>query len=396
VRREVDRREASELDAATFLLAYLMPNRPLLLTAATAGWRAAAEWVQPDGAPNMDFLARRFGDSVCCVADCAAAEDAPRLTMALSQYAAYWRAHACGEDARTLYLKDWHAAAEHPDYKAYTTPPQFAGDALNAYYDARRASSAVEASDYRFVYVGPAGSSTPLHSDVLHSYSWSASVSGTKEWLLFPPHQTHLLRDARGGLPADAAAERCAPSGAFPRIGEATPVRLTQLPGEALFVPSGWHHQVVNATDALSINHNWTHPAGLHWLLGFVLDDAAGAAAAISDLAPLLPAAEFAALVQRNTAANAGMDFAQLACCAWLAAAQPMARLRPGCDGSDRERAAAALACARCACVLRALAAQPAHSLVHHAEDGGAPVAPAAWADELEAALAAAGFVGGV
>ena len=36
---------------------------------------------------------------------------------------------------------------------------------------------------------------------------------------------------------------------------------LEQGPGEALFVPSGWYHQVHNTTDCVSINHNWLNAA---------------------------------------------------------------------------------------------------------------------------------------
>lgn len=50
-------------------------------------------------------------------------------------------------------------------------------------------------SDYRFCYLGPAGTWTPLHSDVLRSYSWSANVCGRKRWLLLHPRHTHLLYD---------------------------------------------------------------------------------------------------------------------------------------------------------------------------------------------------------
>jgi hypothetical protein len=404
-RSEVDRVDARALDEASFLRTYLLPNRPVLLTGLTTRWRACADWVAPGGAPDVAALAARFGASRVAVADCAAAEDAPRLSMTLCDYAAYWREHAAGRDARTLYLKDWHLAAEHPGYQAYAPPPLFGSDALNGYYDARcsriaaqssggdAASAAVECADYRFVYLGPAGSATPLHADVLHSASWSANVAGVKHWLLFPPAQTALLTDARGGLPVDAAAERATPSGAFPRIAHATPLALTQRPGEALFVPCGWHHQVRNVTHALSINHNWCHPAALHWLCAFVRADAGAAAAAISDLAPpALPEAEFAALCQRNTAANAGMDFAQLASCAWLAAQAPLQALAAGSGGGVAERAAHALALQRCGAVLRSLAAEPAHCFVHHAEDGEARVAPTAWADAAAAALAAAGF----
>lgn len=32
---------------------------------------------------------------------------------------------------------------------------------------------------------------------------------------------------------------------------------VRQQRGETIFVPTGWHHQVENETDAMSINHNW-------------------------------------------------------------------------------------------------------------------------------------------
>lgn len=42
------------------------------------------------------------------------------------------------------------------------------------------------------------GSWTPLHADVLRSYSWSVNITGAKRWLLLPPRHTHLLFDRFG------------------------------------------------------------------------------------------------------------------------------------------------------------------------------------------------------
>jgi hypothetical protein len=93
--------------------------------------------------------------------------------------------------------------------QAYRLPVYFADDWLNAYYHHKQATAAgapaaqqqdqaagtgvqssswrggsaraaVQVSDYRFLYLGPAGSWTPLHHDVLCSYSWSANVCGRK------------------------------------------------------------------------------------------------------------------------------------------------------------------------------------------------------------------------
>ena len=44
----------------------------------------------------------------------------------------------------------------------------------------------------------PQGTWTPLHADVLRSYSWSVNVAGAKRWLLLPPSYTHLLFDTSG------------------------------------------------------------------------------------------------------------------------------------------------------------------------------------------------------
>lgn len=38
----------------------------------------------------------------------------------------------------------------------------------------------VVTADYRFLYLGPRGTWTPLHTDVLKSFSWSVNVAGWK------------------------------------------------------------------------------------------------------------------------------------------------------------------------------------------------------------------------
>ena len=60
--------------------------------------------------------------------------------MTVAQFADWWALHTAGkaEDGRLLYLKDWHFAAEFPDYKAYSTPKYFQEDWLNDYFDMRR------------------------------------------------------------------------------------------------------------------------------------------------------------------------------------------------------------------------------------------------------------------
>jgi len=57
--------------------------------------------------------------------------------------------------------------------------------------------------DFRFCYLGPAGTFTPLHRDVYASYSWSANVVGRKLWWFFPPDRLGPVKDKHGELVFD-------------------------------------------------------------------------------------------------------------------------------------------------------------------------------------------------
>jgi hypothetical protein len=127
---------------------------------------------------------------------------------------------------KTMYLKDWHLV-QFLGQQIYFVPPLFQKDLLNAF------GTTFLNGDYKFVYWGPAGSKTPLHSDVLHSFSWSYNVVGEKKWTF---HVNNHM---------DSALE------------EMGVVVVHQHAGEAMFVPATWKHEVENVVETLSINHNW-------------------------------------------------------------------------------------------------------------------------------------------
>ena len=81
-----------------------------------------------------------------------------------------------------------------------------------------------------------------MHADVFTSYSWSVNVVGRKRWVLLPPGQEASLKDQYGNLPYDVNYFDCDLSNK--KISKY--YDIIQEPGEALFVPSGWHHQVWN------------------------------------------------------------------------------------------------------------------------------------------------------
>ncbi|KAM5157629.1 2-oxoglutarate and iron-dependent oxygenase JMJD4 isoform 1-T3 [Mantella aurantiaca] len=241
-----------------FFHKYMIGNVPCLFSAKfTETWGSRKFWVSAGNEPNWDHLLQNFGDAAVPVANCDVKEynANPKEQIPLREYIAYWREYrknAYQSSKGCLYLKDWHMQREYPDYDAYETPEYFSSDWLNEYWDA------IAMDDYRFVYMGPAGSWTPFHADVFRSYSWSANICGRKKWLLFPPGLEEHLRDCHGNLPYDVTSPTLQDPKRYPNYQKCgPPIEVTQEAGEIIFVPSGWHHQVYNVMDTISINHNW-------------------------------------------------------------------------------------------------------------------------------------------
>lgn len=128
-------------------------------------------------------------------------------------------------DDDRYYLKDWHLLLQSQEKNLYSCPPIFGFDLLNSFL------TRFTPGDYRFCYWGPKGSFTSRHSDVLHSFSWSYNVVGTKQWTFFGPEGDECM--------------------------------VIQEAGQAMFVPSQWQHEVVNLEETLSINHNWITTSNL-------------------------------------------------------------------------------------------------------------------------------------
>ncbi|KAM6148622.1 2-oxoglutarate and iron-dependent oxygenase JMJD4 [Erethizon dorsatum] len=250
---------------ADFVTGFLLPNLPCVFSSAfTESWGSRRRWVTPAGKPDFEYLVRKYGDVVVPVANCGVQEynSNPKQHMPLRDYIAYWQEyiqHGGSSPRGCLYLKDWHlcrdSSAEDLE-DVFTLPVYFSSDWLNEFWDA------LGVDDYRFVYAGPRGTWSPFHADIFRSYSWSVNICGRKKWLLFPPGQEEALRDNHGSLPYDVTSSTLMDTRLHP-AQSSPPLEVTQEAGEMLFVPSGWHHQVYNLDDTISINHNWVNGCNL-------------------------------------------------------------------------------------------------------------------------------------
>jgi hypothetical protein len=110
---------------------------------------------------------------------------------------------------------------------------------------------------YPRIFIGPRGAITPLHVDIWETHAWLAQLVGRKRWILFSPDQRKLLYGCNV-QPQSPDLER------YPLFRASKPVECTIAPGDLIFVPSGWAHEVISLDTTISVTHNYMGP-GCFW-----------------------------------------------------------------------------------------------------------------------------------
>lgn len=250
---EIPKESFDTLTYDEFFTKFMTKNLPVIINLDLSSWDSYNNWILQDRS-GLDFayLRDRFGNISVPIAKCEEKyfDSHKKVKMSFYDYLNYWENRKSNQNQELLYLKDWHLRNELPNYSFYTVPQYFVSDFLNEYL------ADTGQDDYKFVYIGPANSYTPFHADVFSSYSWSVNIFGRKTWTFVPPGEENKLRDRFGNLPFTIDT----------KILDENKVRhfiVTQETGNAIFVPSNWHHQVFNEVDTISINHNWFNGANL-------------------------------------------------------------------------------------------------------------------------------------
>ena len=228
----------------TFIRECFLPNRPALFTAKCGlmnQWSCLTEWLTEDRTqPDFDRLISLYGSMNVPVTKSSLnsteyGSDENKLTMRFDEFVNFWRNK---ETTSEYYCKDWHLQqmCDQTTPLFYSIPIYFQSDWLN------EKCLAEGEDDFRFVYMGGDGTTTPLHMDVLGTYSWSANICGQKRWCFTKPYTIEFIQE----------------------------------PGDILFVPSEWYHHVTNIGYTISINHNWFNAFNIFRIwkhLSLTLDD---------------------------------------------------------------------------------------------------------------------------
>lgn len=100
-------------------------------------------------------------------------------------------------------------------------------------------------TEFMSIYAGPGGTSTPLHQDVFQTATWMVNLRGEKSWRLCAPSDVDPAYAKR----ADT----------FQRAGElgCTVYEATLGPGDLIYLPPNWWHQVKNESATLAVTANF-------------------------------------------------------------------------------------------------------------------------------------------
>jgi len=114
-----------------------------------------------------------------------------------------------------------------------------------------------------YLWCGPHGASSPLHYDTRDNLH--ALLRGYKRFLLFPPEQSPLLypRAEPGEQHLSRIDVERVDWRAFPQFRSARGLRCVLGPGEVLYLPTRWWHQVHLWAPSISVNFWWTKESGV-------------------------------------------------------------------------------------------------------------------------------------
>lgn len=118
--------------------------------------------------------------------------------------------------------------------------------------------------DEQRLWAGPSGTVTPLHIDLSHNFF--VQLVGRKRFMLLDPshHGAVGFPDYRLAKLRRSALDLERPDYArYPSMRDAK-IKVVELgPGDALFLPHSWWHQVRSLEASVSLSHWWITPAML-------------------------------------------------------------------------------------------------------------------------------------
>jgi hypothetical protein len=240
----------ARLERDSFLADHYSRNVPAVVEGWAAAWPPLRSW-------TPSALARRYGDeSVEVMAD---RDVDPRYEinhcshrhqMPLREFLSW----CTGRRSNDAYLVANNRLLDRPSMRPLLAELSPLPEVL----DADRLAGNT------FLWIGPAGTVTPLHHDVDNVLF--VQVFGEKKVTLVSPMQSHCVYN-RVSVYSEVDAE--APDLAVhPLFAGVDQLQVTLRPGDVLFIPVGWWHRVESLSVSVSVSFvNFIYPNAFAWQL---------------------------------------------------------------------------------------------------------------------------------
>jgi hypothetical protein len=223
--------------AQMFVDRYVKPRRPVVLRGVTDGWLPPEHW-------TLERMATRYGTAKVIAAVLARGTlgDDPKQGVIFERVTL--------RDFITSFAAPG-SAGHYVMAPTWNFPETFAADYRTPAYCAGAGHLRAK------VWVGKAGTVTPMHRDVPNNLH--VHLTGRKRWLLFPPGASGMYSYGLfSGMPNFSHVDPEHPDyDRHPRFRGVRSVGGVIEPGETLFVPHGWWHHTRTLDDAVSMNFWW-------------------------------------------------------------------------------------------------------------------------------------------
>ncbi len=226
----------SNLSSADFHTQYYCGHRPVIIEDVVTKWPALGKW-------NVDYFRRGFGQNLVSFQGGRSADHRDcfvqhKVDATFGEFLDLIGQDAHGPNPPYLIARD-HLLDKLP-FRALFDDIAFDP----RYFDASAAAGKT------FLFMGPPGSSSPMHRDQLNVAM--AQVAGHKLIRLVPAKQLHLMYNEAGFHSEadfnDLSLEQ------FPLLANAHVLETVLNPGDLLFIPFGWWHFVKSLDLTISVS----------------------------------------------------------------------------------------------------------------------------------------------
>lgn len=220
-------------------------KKPVLLAGLADTWPARSTW-------TTDQLLLNYGDTAFKISQ----RSSRKITMKFKDYVSYMKVQ---HDEDPLYIFDDKFGEVAPGLlKDYSVPHLFQEDFFDVLDRDQR-------PPFRWLIIGPERSGASWHVDPALTSAWNTLLCGRKRWALYPPGRvptgvTVHVNEEDGDVNIETPTSLQWWLDFYPLLAdEDKPIECTQLPGETIYVPSGWWHCVLNLETTIAVTQNFVN-----------------------------------------------------------------------------------------------------------------------------------------